>query len=69
MSRALLQHDEIREFTTIWMDTIRDGHVRAVSNTNKLVRFYRGHHGAENRLYRTRQATVCPPAQSGTVWS
>ena len=41
MSRELLKHDEIREYTTIWMDTIRDGSF-GLSNTNKLVRFYEG---------------------------
>ena len=41
MSRALLQHDEIRKYTTIWMDTVRDGQF-GLSNTNKLVRFYTG---------------------------
>lgn len=41
MSRELLQHDEIRRFTTIWMDTVRDGKF-GLSNTNKLVRFYDG---------------------------
>ena len=39
MSRELLKHDAIRDFTTIWMDTIRDGNF-GLSNTNKLVRFY-----------------------------
>lgn len=41
MSRELLTHDEIRKFTTIWMDTVRDG-AFGLSNTNKLVRFYDG---------------------------
>ena len=41
MSRELLGHEEIRQFTTIWMDTIRDG-AFGLSNTNKLVRFYNG---------------------------
>ena len=41
MSRELLCHDRIREYTTIWMDTIRDGSF-GLSNTNKLVRFYDG---------------------------
>lgn len=41
MSRELLQHEEIRRFTTIWMDTVRDGKF-GLSNTNKLVRFYEG---------------------------
>jgi D-alanyl-D-alanine carboxypeptidase (penicillin-binding protein 5/6) len=41
MSRELLKHDEIREFTTIWMDSVRDGQF-GLTNTNKLVRFYNG---------------------------
>ncbi len=41
MSRELLKHDEIRKYTTIWMDTVRDGQF-GLSNTNKLVRFYEG---------------------------
>ena len=42
MSRELLNnHPDIKKFTTIWMDTIRDG-TFGLSNTNKLVRFYPG---------------------------
>ena len=41
MSRQLLQHEEIRQYTTIWMDTVRDGQF-GLSNTNKLIRFYQG---------------------------
>ncbi len=42
MSRELLKnHPKIKEFTTIWMDTVRDG-AFGLSNTNKLVRFYQG---------------------------
>ncbi len=42
MSRELLTgHPDIRKFTTIWMDSIRDG-AFGLSNTNKLVRFYPG---------------------------
>lgn len=41
MSRELLKHEEIRKYTTIWMDTVRDGQF-GLSNTNKLVRFYEG---------------------------
>ena len=42
MSRELLgKHPAIKEFTTIWMDTVRDGSF-GLSNTNKLVRFYSG---------------------------
>ena len=42
MSRQLLvHHPDIKKFTTIWMDTIRDGSF-GLANTNKLVRFYQG---------------------------
>ena len=42
MSRELLKnHPKIKEFTTIWMDTVRDG-AFGLSNTNKLIRFYPG---------------------------
>ena len=42
MSRELLtKHPDIKKFTTIWMDTVRDGSF-GLSNTNKLVRFYQG---------------------------
>ena len=41
MSRALLAHPRIRDYTTIWMDTLRDGQFQ-LSNTNKLIRFYEG---------------------------
>ena len=42
MSRELIvNHPDIRRFTTIWMDTLRDGQFQ-LSNTNKLIRFYEG---------------------------
>ena len=42
MSRELmLNHPDIQKFTTIWMDTVRNG-AFGLSNTNKLVRFYPG---------------------------
>ena len=42
MSRELiLQHPDIRQYTTIWMDSLRDGASELV-NTNKLIRFFDG---------------------------
>ena len=42
MSRELmLHHPDIKKYTTIWMDTLRNG-TFGLSNTNKLVRFYSG---------------------------
>ena len=42
MSRQLLKnHPLIKNYTTIWMDTVRNG-TFGLSNTNKLIRFYSG---------------------------
>ena len=42
MSRELiLNHPSIREYTTIWMDSIRNGEF-GLTNTNRLIRFYPG---------------------------
>ncbi len=41
MSCELMKHPTIKQYTTIWMDTLRDGKSQLV-NTNKLVRFYEG---------------------------
>ena len=42
MSRELiLNHPDIRDYTTIWMDSIRDG-TFGLTNTNRLIRFYAG---------------------------
>ena len=42
MSRELLvSHPDIKKFTTIWMDSVRNG-TFGLSNTNKLIRFYPG---------------------------
>lgn len=56
MSRMLIRHEEIKEYTTIWMDTLRDG-ASALSNTNKLVRFYEGATGLKTGF--TRKAMYC----------
>ncbi len=41
MSRELLTHEKILDYTTIWQDTIRDGSF-TLTNTNRLIRFYPG---------------------------
>lgn len=41
MSKELLSHERIKTYTTVWMDSLRDGATQLV-NTNKLVRFYKG---------------------------
>lgn len=41
MSAELLKHEEIKNYSTVWMDSLRNGET-ALTNTNKLVRFYKG---------------------------
>ena len=41
ISRELISHKKILEYSSIWMDTVRDG-TFGLSNTNRLVRFYKG---------------------------
>lgn len=41
MSAELLSHDKIKEYSTVWMDSLRNGETQ-LTNTNKLVRFYKG---------------------------
>ncbi len=41
MSRELIKHKTILQYSSIWMDTIRDG-AFGLTNTNRLVRFYPG---------------------------
>ena len=44
MSRELLKHDTILNYTNIWMDTIRNGEF-GLTNTNRLIRYYNGANG------------------------
>ena len=41
ISRELIRHDLIKDYTTIWMDSIRGGEFE-LTNTNKLVYWYPG---------------------------
>ena len=42
MSRELLNnHPDVTKYTTIWMDTLRNGETQ-LSNTNKLIKNYKG---------------------------
>jgi len=41
MSRELLSHTWVTKYSTVWMDTLRNGETE-LTNTNKLVRFYDG---------------------------
>ncbi len=61
MSVELLRHDLIRKYTTVWMDSLRDGTTQLV-NTNKLVRFYDGATGLKTGT--TAKAGCCVAASA-----
>lgn len=61
MSRELLRHEEIKEYTTIWMDTIRNGEF-GLSNTNKLIFYYDGATGLKTGF--TSNAMYCLSASA-----
>jgi serine-type D-Ala-D-Ala carboxypeptidase (penicillin-binding protein 5/6) len=61
MSRKLLSYDKIKTYSTIWMDTLRDGKAQLV-NTNKLVRFYKGATGLKTGF--TTTAMYCLSASA-----
>lgn len=59
MSRELLRHDFIKKYTTIWIDSLRNGETQLV-NTNKLIRFYKGITGLKTGT--TEKAGCCVSA-------
>ena len=60
MSRELiLNHPDIRTYTTVWMDTIREG-TFGLTNTNRLIRFYSGATGLKTGS--TDEALYCMSA-------
>ena len=56
MSRELIRHDMIKEYSTIWMDTIRNGEF-GLSNTNRLISGYEGATGLKTGF--TSKAMYC----------
>ena len=61
MSRELLGHQFVRQFTSLWTDTIRGG-AFGLTNTNKLVRFYPGCTGLKTGF--TSRAMFCLTASA-----
>lgn len=56
ITRELMKHEKIFDYTGIWMDTIRNG-TFGLANTNKLVRFYKGATGMKTGF--TGEAKYC----------
>ncbi len=61
MSCELMKHEKITEYTTIWMDSLRDGETELV-NTNRLIRFYDGATGVKTGT--TSKAGYCVSASA-----
>lgn len=62
MSRELLKHDIIREYTGIWMDSLRNGEF-TLSSTNKLIRSYSGCTGLKTGFTATAGYCISATAQ------
>ncbi|MBQ9960064.1 MAG: D-alanyl-D-alanine carboxypeptidase [Oscillospiraceae bacterium] len=61
MSNALLQHEIIRDYCTIWMDSLRGGETQ-LTNTNKMLKSYEGITGLKTGT--TSKAGVCIAASA-----
>ena len=59
MSRELIKHKDILKYSSIWMDTIRNGEF-GLTNTNRLIRFFKGATGLKTGS--TSKAKFCVSA-------
>ena len=66
MSRELIRHESIKAYTTIWMDSIRDGEFE-LSNTNKLVYWYPGCTGLKTGYTSTARYCLSATAERNGV--
>ena len=68
MSRELIRHEAVKEYTTIWMDSIRGGEFELV-NTNRLVNRYPGCTGLKTGYTSTARYCLSATAErSGTEY-
>ena len=61
MSAKLLTYPKVTQYSSIWMDTIRNGEF-GLTNTNRLVRFYKGANGLKTGS--TSKAKFCVSASA-----
>ena len=61
MSKELLKYDKVSNYATIWMDSIRNGEF-GLTNTNRLIRFYKGITGLKTGY--TSKAGYCVSASA-----
>lgn len=66
MSRELIKHDKILEYSSIWMDSIRNG-TFGLTNTNRLVRFYPGATGLKTGSTSKAKFCISATAKRGNM--
>ena len=66
MSRELIKHDKILEYSSIWMDSIRNGSF-GLTNTNRLVRFYPGATGLKTGSTSKAKFCISATAKRGNM--
>ena len=64
MSRELMKHEKIFDYTMIWMDTVRGG-TFGLSNTNRLLRTYSGCTGLKTGSTAKAKFCISATAQRG----
>lgn len=66
MARQLMMHEGVQKYTTIWMDSLRDGKSQLV-NTNKLVRHYNGATGLKTGTTQKAGHCLAATAKRGDI--
>lgn len=66
MSRELIRHKVILDYSSIWMDTVRNGEF-GLTNTNRLVRFYKGATGLKTGSTSKAKFCVSATAKRGNM--
>ncbi len=66
MSSELIKHELIKRYSTVWMDSLRDGKSELV-NTNKLIRFYEGATGLKTGTTNTAKYCLSATAKRGDL--
>ena len=66
MSGELIKHELIKNYSTVWMDSLRNGESELV-NTNKLVRFYDGTTGLKTGTTSIAKYCLSATAKRGTL--
>jgi len=66
MGCELLKHKIIENYSTVWMDSLRNGKTELV-NTNRLVRFYEGTTGLKTGTTQKAGKCLCASAKRGNI--